>query len=188
MEVALRTQQAYAAEKDVPWGISESGYSELDPDGVYGYRAFGVPEMAIQTEEEERVVIAPYATAMAVPVDPEGALRNMRRMANRGWFGACGFYESADYGPVHARFRNPKLVKEWMAHHQGMSLLAMANFLCDDVVRRWFHSDVYVEASELLLQERGSLPQVKRARRLKRRIVRGGRTALVHDSAMAVQG
>jgi cyclic beta-1,2-glucan synthetase len=187
MQVAVRTQQAYAAEKDVPWGISESGFSELDPDGVYGYRAFGVPEMAMQTEEEERVVIAPYATAMAVPVDPEDALRNLRRMANRGWLGACGFYESADYGPVDARFRNPKMVKEWMAHHQGMSLLAIANFLCDDVVRRWFHSDVYVEATELLLQERMSLPQPKRTRRVRREAIPSSRSSVVHDNAVAVE-
>jgi hypothetical protein len=165
MERAVKSQQAYAADKSVPWGISESGYSELNAEGVYGYRFFGIPELAMQSSEAERVVIAPYATALALTVDPEASLKNLRRMGNQGWFGEYGFYEAADFGPAESTYRKGRLVKSWMAHHQGMSLLSIANYLCDDVLRNWFHSDVYVEATELLLQERMAVRHAPKARR-----------------------
>ncbi len=165
MERAVKEQQAYADKFDVPWGISESAYSDLNEEGVYSYRFFGIPDLALQREEEDRLVIAPYATAMALSVDPEAALRNLRRMTRRGWFGECGFYESADFGPVDALFRSPKVVKTWMVHHHGMSLLSMGNFLCGDVVQKWFHRDIYVQATELLLQERMVIQKAKRRRR-----------------------
>ncbi len=166
MEGAVRAQQIYAAEKRIPWGISESGYAEVDEAGLYHYRAFIVPELALQEEQSEYLVVAPYATALALAVDP-AALKNMRRMAKQGWFGPYGFYEAADFTPRMGRPRRRRfdLVKSWMAHHQGMSLLAIANFLENDVVQQWFHRDVWVQATELLLQERSVLPPVKRARK-----------------------
>ena len=162
MERAVEEQRVYASRHGVPWGISESGYSELNPDGAYGYRFFGVPELALQSEQSERLVIAPYATAMALSVDAPAALANLRRMANRGWFGACGFYEAADFGPVEEPLRTAKLVRSWMVHHQGMALLAMANFLRAEVVRRWFHRDAYVQATDLLMQERAVINKAPR--------------------------
>jgi hypothetical protein len=166
MEGAVRAQQNYAAEKRIPWGISESGYAEVDEAGNYQYRAFTVPELALQEEQSERLVVAPYATALALAVDP-AALKNMRRMAKQGWFGAYGFYEAADFTPLPGRPRRQRfaLVKSWMAHHQGMSLLAIANFLDNDVVQQWFHRDVQVQATELLLQERSALQAVKRLKK-----------------------
>ncbi|HEY3930514.1 MAG TPA: glucoamylase family protein [Candidatus Koribacter sp.] len=174
MQRAVLAQRAYGSRHGVPWGISECGYSELNPEGAYSYRFFGVPELALQSEESERLVIAPYAGAMALTVDAPPALANLRRMANRGWFGPCGFYEAADFGPVEALFRKPKLVRSWMVHHQGMVLLAMANFLCADVVRRWFHRDVYVQATDLLMQER---MEIRKAPRLRRPAARTTRAA-----------
>lgn len=166
MHRAVEAQRAYAAEERIPWGISESGYCELADSGEYHYRAFGIPELAMQTEEDHRLVIAPYATVIALAVSPDAAIENLRTMARRGWFGKYGFYEAADFGLTEG-YQRVKLVRSWMAHHQGMSLLSMANFLCSNVVRRWFHSDVHVQAAELLLQERMVLHHVTEAQHIK---------------------
>jgi cyclic beta-1,2-glucan synthetase len=100
-------------------------------------------------------VISPYSTFLALHVDPAGSLANLRRMASLGWLGTYGFYESADYSRQRRSWRKRyELVRCWMAHHQGMSLLAVANLLMDDVVRNWFHADPRVQATELLLHEK----------------------------------
>jgi hypothetical protein len=153
---AVRSQQAYAARRGVPWGISESAYSKLDGHGNYQYQAFGLPQLSLMRRESNPLVISPYSTFLALSVDRRGALRNLRRMDALGWFGGCGFYEAADYTAAGGRFRSPRceIVRCWMAHHQGMSLLSMANLLCDNVVQRWFHADRRVQATELLLQEK----------------------------------
>ena len=149
-------QREYGARKGVPWGISESAYFKLDEAGNYQYRAFGLPEeLALMKQESNPVIISPYSTFLALTVDSSKAMRNLHRMDNLGWFGPYGFYESADFSAL-TRFRRLRcrLVKCWMAHHQGMSLLAMANLLCDNVVQRWFHSSRRVQATELLLHEK----------------------------------
>jgi cyclic beta-1,2-glucan synthetase len=148
-------QREYGARKGVPWGISESAYFKLDEAGNYQYRAFGLPQLALMKQESNPVIISPYSTFLALTVDSSEALRNLHRMNNLGWFGRYGFYESADFS-AFTRFRRSRcrLVKCWMAHHQGMSLLAMANLLCDNVVQRWFHSSRRVQATELLLHEK----------------------------------
>jgi cyclic beta-1,2-glucan synthetase len=161
MEGAVIAQQAYAEERGIPWGVSESAYCELNEAGSYLYRTFGVPALSVQSTKSERLVIAPYASAMALAVDPAAALENLLRMEKYGWFSKYGFYEAADFGPAEgSRGREWQLVKSWMAHHQGMILLAIANFLCGDVVRQWFHDDVHVQGTELLLQERTVLHRV----------------------------
>jgi hypothetical protein len=153
---AVRSQQAYAARKGVPWGISESAYFKLDDAGNYQYYAFGLPHLALRKRESKALVISPYSTFLALSTDPEGALRNLREMEDLGWFGSCGFYEAADFSGTRRKFwrTKPQLVKCWMAHHQGMSLLALANFLCDSVVQEWFHAERRVQATELLLHEK----------------------------------
>jgi len=153
---AVRSQQAYAARRGVPWGISESAHFKFDGQGNYQYEAFGLPQLSLMRRESNPLVISPYSTFLALSVDRPGALRNLRRMEALGWFGSRGFYESADYTAVGRRFRSPRcqIVRCWMAHHQGMSLLSMANLLCDNVVQRWFHNDRRVQATELLLQEK----------------------------------
>jgi cyclic beta-1,2-glucan synthetase len=152
---AVRSQQEYAALKGVPWGISESACARRNDSGDYHYEAFGVPSLALKKHETEPLIISPYSTFLALNVDRKGALANLRRMESLGWFGQYGFFESADYTVPRRRFgRRYELVHSWMVHHQGMSLLSLANFLCDNVVQRWFHSDRRVQASELLLQEK----------------------------------
>ena len=154
-EAAVQAQQAYAANKHVPWGISESAFAETDEEGSYSYRAFGVPQLALQ-QDEERLVVAPYATMLALAVAPSAAIKNLRWMTRKGWFGAYGFYESADFtpNPHQKRRQGYVLVRSWMTHHQGMSLLSIANFLKGGMVQNWFHRDARVQATELLLQER----------------------------------
>ena len=153
---AVRSQQAYGARRGVPWGISESAYFKLDGHGNYQYLAFGLPRLSLMRRESNPLVISPYSTFLALSVDRQGSLRNLRRMEALGWFGSRGFYESADYTASGGHFRSPRcqIVRCWMAHHQGMSLLSIANLLCDNVVQRWFHADRRVQATELLLQEK----------------------------------
>jgi cyclic beta-1,2-glucan synthetase len=153
---AVNSQQAYATGKGVPWGISESAHIQLDEAGNYQYHAFGLPHLAQRKAEVDRLVISPYSTFLALTTDPSGAIRNLRRMAAMGWLGKYGFYEAADFGSARHRFRQHpyQLVRCWMAHHQGMTLLALGNFLKDNVVQQWFHSERRVQATELLLQEK----------------------------------
>jgi cyclic beta-1,2-glucan synthetase len=153
---AVRSQQTYAARKGVPWGISESAYFKLDEAGNYQYYAFGLPHLALRKREINAPVISPYSTFLALNTDPAGAVRNLRRMADMGWFASYGFYEAADFTPVRRRYWQDRyqLVRCWMGHHQGMSLLALANFLNDNVVQEWFHAERRVQATELLLHEK----------------------------------
>jgi len=106
--------------------------------------------------ESNPLVISPYSTFLALMVDPQAAMNNLRRMETLGWFGPYAFYESADYTVFRSRFRwaRCEIVRAWMAHHQGMSLLAIGNFLGNGVVQRWFHSERRVQATELLLHEK----------------------------------
>jgi hypothetical protein len=154
-EMAVQVQQEYAAHKHVPWGISESAYLETDEDGNYSYRAFGVPQLALR-QDEDRLVVAPYATLLALGVDSSAAVEHLRWMTKRGWFGAYGFYESADFTakPHQKWLQRYTLVRTWMTHHQGMGLLSIANLLQGRIVQNWFHRDARVQATELLLQER----------------------------------
>ena len=153
---AMDEQRTYAEHARVPWGISESGCADQDPDGAYKYFAFGVPDLALRDEENQRLVISPYSTLLALHIAPLEALKNLHTMERSDWLGSLGFYEAADYTDpaTKKRVRQPALVKSWMAHHQGMSLLAIANFSCDGIIRRWFHKNPNVQATELLLQER----------------------------------
>jgi len=152
---AVQAQQAYTAGKRIPWGISESSYAKRDPAGNYGYQAFGIPHLGLREPDTDALVISPYSTFLALHVDPAGALHNLRRMAKKGWCGRYGFYESLDFtAGQHSGRRDYEIVRCWMAHHQGMSLLSIANLLFDGVVQRWFHASPRVQATELLLHEK----------------------------------
>ncbi|MBZ5630212.1 MAG: glycosyl transferase [Acidobacteriia bacterium] len=152
---AVRSQQAYAARKRIPWGISESAYASRDAVGHYQYRAFGVPPLALHKDEMDALVISPYSSLLALPVDTGASMRNLRRITQEGWLGMYGFYEAADYTALRSSRRHScELVRCWMAHHQGMSMLGIANLLHDNVVQRWFHDSPRVQATELLLQEK----------------------------------
>ncbi|HZQ17549.1 MAG TPA: glucoamylase family protein [Terriglobales bacterium] len=153
---AVLSQQEFTASKRIPWGISESSYATRDAAGNYGYHAFGLRELAVFHGDVDALVISPYSTFLALNTSPKNALQNLRRMAHDGWFAEYGFYESADFSASKdRRWRHDyELICLWMAHHQGMSLLAIANFLADGVVQSWFHSHPRVQATELLLDEK----------------------------------
>jgi hypothetical protein len=152
----VRAQKAYALSKGVPWGISESAYYKTDEAGNFQYRAFGIPALSLHKDELNALVVSPYSTFLALGVDSSGALQNLHNMDELGWCGRYGFYDAADYTHGQRRLwrRRDRPVPCWMAHHQGMTLLAIANFLNDNVVQRWFHADPRVQATELLLHEK----------------------------------
>ncbi len=148
IESAVEIQREHVRGK--PWGISESGFARMDPQGRYGYQAWGIPALALKYGAEDGPVISPYSTFLTLPFARKEALANLRRMAGMEWVGPYGFYEAADY----TSGKEPQLVRSWMAHHQGMSLLAVTNLLRGNVFQRWFHANPRVRAAELLLHER----------------------------------
>jgi cyclic beta-1,2-glucan synthetase len=158
---SVRRQIAYGRERSVPWGISESAYAFTDREGNYQYRAFGVPGLGLKRGLADDLVIAPYATALASLVTPAAAAENFERLSAVGAEGRFGYYESIDYNPRHRDVEPPPeraaraaIVRAYFAHHQGMSLVALANVVHRDVFVSRFHADPRIEATELLLQER----------------------------------
>ncbi len=152
---AVRRQVEYGRERGVPWGMSESGYNAIDAAHNYQYRAFGVPGLGIRRGLSSDLVIAPYASALALMVAPDEACSNLQRLAAEGMLGRYGFYEAADYTASRLRRRETcAVVRSYMAHHQAMSLLAFSDLLLDRPMQRRFASDPLVRATILLLQER----------------------------------
>ncbi|AGW15050.1 GH36-type glycosyl hydrolase domain-containing protein [Megalodesulfovibrio gigas] len=152
---AVARQMEYARQRAVPWGISESCYNAVDGLHVYQYRAFGVPGLGFKRGLGDDLVIAPYASALALLVLPREACRNLQDMAATGFLGAYGFYESADYTPSRVlRGKTHAVVRAFMAHHQGMSLLAFGHALLHRPMQRRFMASPMARATELLLQER----------------------------------
>src|SRR5687767_14115880 len=145
---AVNRQIAYGRECGVPWGMSESGYNTVDAALNYQYRAFGVPGLGLKRGLTQDVVVAPYASALALMVAPEAACSNLQRLAAAGLEGNFGFYEAIDYT------RGSTVVRSFMAHHQGMVLLSLAHLLLDRPMQRRFQADARFQATMLLLQER----------------------------------
>ena len=149
---AVRRHMTYAHERGVPWGISESAYNVRDRLGTYQYRAFGVPDLALKRGLAKDVVVAPYATLLAMHVEPHAALRNATALEELGALGAYGFCDALDWTrPDGSRFA---VVRAFMAHHLGMGLASLANMLTQVRWQQRFHRDPIVRAAELLLFER----------------------------------
>ena len=159
---SVRRQMEYGKERGVPWGISECAYAFTDRAGNYQYKAFGVPGLGLKRGLADELVVSPYATALAGVIDPAAAVSNLMRLTRTGVDGRFGFYESIDYLPRKPATDaaptvgngQPEIVRAFFAHHQGMSLVALTNVLCDDIFVTRFHTDPRVSATELLLQER----------------------------------
>ncbi|MGH6924641.1 MAG: GH36-type glycosyl hydrolase domain-containing protein [Propylenella sp.] len=153
--LVVERQKSYGRSLGVPWGVSESAYSARDIEFTYQYSNFGVPGLGLKRGLSENVVIAPYATGLAAMVDPHAARQNYAHLAEIGACGRYGFYEALDF----TRSRLPAdvdvaIVRNFMAHHQGMTIVAIANTLHDGRMRARFHREPIIQASELLLQER----------------------------------
>ncbi|HYY57778.1 MAG TPA: glucoamylase family protein [Pyrinomonadaceae bacterium] len=148
-------QTEYGEERGVPWGISEAAYNARDLHFNYQYGPFGVPGLGLKRGLSEDLVVAPYATMLALMVAPHRAIDNLRRLKREGALGRYGFYESIDYTAERLpQDQKRALIRAFMAHHQGMSLVALDNAINRDVMQRRFHDEPAVQATELLLQER----------------------------------
>jgi hypothetical protein len=152
----IKIQKHHASERRIPWGISESAYNARDSLLNYQYHAFGVPVVAARRDFSDRLVVSPYATMLALTVDPLSAIENARLLAEKGWIGQYGFYESIDFTPSPRSGRRTEgvLVRAYMAHHQGMTLLAINAAVLGGPVQKRFHADPLIQAAEYLLQER----------------------------------
>ena len=151
---AVRHQIAYGQAKDIPWGISESGFFRFDANQNYQYRAFGVPGLGFNRGLSDDLVIAPYASLMAIRYNPHAVAQNLTNLIEHGCFGVYGLYESIDFTADRLLAGDTsKVVQEYMAHHQGMILMAMANFFHNDIMIKRMHTDPRIQSVELLLQE-----------------------------------
>ncbi len=154
-KAAVARQIEYGRIRGVPWGSSESGYNAIDVHLNYQYRAFGVPGLGLKRGLADDLVIAPYASALALTVAPEAACSNLERLASEGLMGTYGFYEAIDYTPTRLpRGQSSAVVRSFMAHHQGMSFLSLAYVLLDRPMQKRFESEPMFQATMLLLQER----------------------------------
>jgi cellobiose phosphorylase len=152
---AVERQIAWGRQRGLPWGVSESGYNTFDASLNYQYHAFGVPGLGLKRGLAEDSVVAPYASALALLVAPEAACANLQRLAGDGMVGRFGFFEAVDYTPSRlVRGQSSVVVRSFMAHHQGMTLLALDGLLHDRPMQRRFESDPQVQSTLLLLQER----------------------------------
>ena len=154
-KAAVERQIQYGKQRGVAWGISESGYNTIDVHLNYQYRAFGVPGLGLKRGLADDVVIAPYASALALMVAPEEACLNLQRLSAEGVEGPFGLYEAIDYTPSRLpRGQSCAVIRSYMAHHEGMSLLSLAYLLLDRPMQKRFESDPLFQATLLLLQER----------------------------------
>ena len=154
-QVAVRQQIAFGREKGVPWGASECAYGALDANQIYQYRAFGVPSLALKPDLNDDLVVAPYATMLALLVDPVAAIENLKRLHDSNFRGPMGLYESVDFNLENNRDgARGVVIYAYMAHHQGMSLAALDSILHHHVMVERFHGDMRVRAVESLLFER----------------------------------
>lgn len=159
VQAVVAAQRRYAARRSLPWGVSESGYYAFDYRLNYQYRAFGIPDLGLKRGLVQDMVVSSYSTLLALPFAPREALANLARLRELGLEGEYGLYEAVDFTPQRVG-SGLGLVKSYMAHHQGMGFIALANYLLDFAMVRRFHADPRVEAGELLLQERIPLQPV----------------------------
>ncbi len=154
-KAAVKRQIEYGRQRGVPWGISESGYYSVDVQLNYQYRAFGVPGLGFKRGLADDLVIAPYASALALMVAPEAACENLERLSEEGFEGNYGFYEAIDFTPARlSKGQTNAIVKSFMTHHQGMVLLSLNHAILSRPMQKRFESDPQLKATILLLQER----------------------------------
>lgn len=151
----VKRQIEYGKQRGVPWGVSESAFNGRDLNFTYQYSAFGVPGLGMKRGLAEELVIAPYATALAAMYWPHAAVENFAELEKIGALGEFGFYEALDFTPIRlAEGQSVAMVRCYMAHHQGMSLVAFANVVYDGIMRHRFHRTPLIQSAAMLLQER----------------------------------
>ncbi|MDN2584199.1 glucoamylase family protein [Aquibium sp. ELW1220] len=153
--LAIRRHIAYGRSNGVPWGISEAAYSARDQDMNYQYQAFGVPGLGLKRGLADNMVVAPYASFLAAQFEPAKAAANLRELRRLGALGAYGYVDAVDFTPERLPAGKTHIpVRNYMAHHQGMSIVAVGNAIMNGRMRDRFHADPLIEAAELLLQEK----------------------------------
>ncbi|MFN2431957.1 MAG: glucoamylase family protein, partial [Gemmatimonadota bacterium] len=150
---AIALQSAHGADGSSAWGVSESGYHQLDPQGNYQYRAFGVPGLGLKRGLGDREVVAPYASLLALPFAPAAVIDNLARLREQGMLGRYGLFEALDFGVRGAEDEKGRIVRSYMAHHQGMILVALDNVLSGFPMVERFHAHPRIESVEYLLHE-----------------------------------
>jgi cyclic beta-1,2-glucan synthetase len=160
-------QIRFGHEHGIPWGVSESGYAQFDPQGNYQYFAFGIPKLGLKWDQGERLVVSSYSSLLALPYAPQETVRNLHRLISLGGAGHYGLFEALDFGDARTpRAARPRVVQSYMSHHQGMMLVAIGNALHEDETPRRFHRDPRIASVEHLLYER--LPSRLQTRPLER--------------------
>jgi cyclic beta-1,2-glucan synthetase len=153
--LVVARQIQYGGERNVPWGVSESAHNIRDVELTYQYSDFGVPGLGLKRGLFQDIVVAPYATALAAMLESKASLHNFANLEAAGARGTYGFYEALDYTPSHLpESGGVAVVRSYMAHHQGMTLVALGNVVHGGLTPRRFHAHPMVQAAELLLQER----------------------------------
>ncbi|MEY8402633.1 glucoamylase family protein [Oscillospiraceae bacterium 44-34] len=138
-----------------PWGISESGFYAFDPGMSYQYKAHGVQALGLKRGLDSELVVSPYSSFLALLLAPRSALRNLRRLRDLGLEGRYGLYEAVDYTPARlAGDEDFEVVRSYMSHHLGMSLIAIDNVLQGNIMQKRFMKDCDMSAYRELLQER----------------------------------
>ena len=159
---AVNGQIRYGEKFNLPWGLSESAYSALDERQTYQYRAFGIADLAQNPDADDRLVVSPYSTMLALMIDKRTSVANLKKLEREGLVGPMGFYEAMDHSRSSSREGGGGVpIYAYMAHHQGMSLAALDNALHGDIIRRRFHSDPRIRAVDYVLYERIPLARLK---------------------------
>lgn len=151
----IMSQKEYNKKLKIPWGISESAFNLKDLNNNYQYKAFGIPWLGLKRGLADEIVVAPYASIMAIIDEPIEVLKNLKQLEKLGMYNKYGFYESIDYTPTRLRKNETKaIVKTYMAHHQGLILLSINNLMNNNIIQKRFVQNPEIEAVDVLLQER----------------------------------
>ncbi|MGB3643117.1 MAG: glucoamylase family protein [Mesorhizobium sp.] len=154
-KLIIKRQIQYGNSKNVPWGISEAAYNARDRELNYQYTNFGVPGLGLKRGLGQNTVIAPYATVLAAQFMPREAVDNLERLKKVGALGRHGYHDAVDFTPQRLpEGADHAVVRNYMAHHSGMSIAAVADAIFEGRLRDRFHSDPVIESAELLLQEK----------------------------------
>ncbi|HPL99970.1 MAG TPA: glucoamylase family protein, partial [Bacillota bacterium] len=154
-DFVIRCQKDYGNKRKVPWGVSESGYYSFDFRLSYQYKAFGIPSLGLKRGLINDTVIAPYATVLALMVNPKESFKNILMLKEEGLDSPYGFYEAIDYTPERLkRGKRSSIVRSFMAHHQGMSFMALNNVINNYILQERFHREPVIKAAEILMQEK----------------------------------